>query len=77
MNVYESILSRRSIRRFKQKEISLDILKKIVNSARLAPSAANLQPLEYLVITDKNLCSKIFETIGWAGYIKPKWTPEP
>jgi len=75
MDVYEAILSRRSIRRFKQKSIPIDVLKKLVNAARLAPSAANLQPLEYFVINEKNLCSEIFETISWAGYIKPKWTP--
>jgi nitroreductase len=77
MDVYKVITSRRSIRRFQQKSISLEMLKKLVNAARLAPSAANLQPLEYFVVNDKELCSKIFETIGWAGYIKPKWTPDP
>jgi len=75
MDAYEAILSRRSIRRFKQKSISLEILKKLVNAARLAPSAANLQPLEYFVVTEKKLLSKVFETLGWAGYIKPKWFP--
>jgi len=75
MEVYEAILSRRSIRRFKQKSIQLDLLKKLINAARLAPSAANLQPLEYLIVNEENLCSEIFETISWAGYIKPKWTP--
>lgn len=75
MDVYKAILSRRSIRRFKQKSIPLEILKKLVNAARLAPSAANLQPLEYFIVNDKNLCSEIFGTISWAGYIKPKWTP--
>ena len=75
MKVYEAILSRRSIRRFQQKPISIEILKKFVNAARLAPSAANLQPLEFFVITDKELCSKVFETLGWAAYIKPTWAP--
>ena len=74
--VYEAILSRRTIRRFDQKSIQLELLKKFVNAARLAPSAANLQPLEYFIVTEKELCSKIFETLGWAGYIKPKWTPD-
>ncbi len=74
-STYDAILSRRSIRRFQQKPINLDLLKKLVNAGRLAPSGANLQPLEYAIVTDKNLCSKVFETIGWAGYIKPKWTP--
>ena len=76
MRVYEAIQSRRSIRRFKQKPIKTETLKKLVNAGRLAPSAANLQPVEYLVINDKSLCSEIFETITWAGYIQPPWRPD-
>jgi len=76
MNVYDAIESRRSIRRFQQKPIKLDVLKKLVNAGRLAPSAANLQPIQYFVVDNKKLCTQIFETIGWAGYIKPKWTPK-
>lgn len=74
-NVYESILSRRSIRRFQQKPIEIETLKKMVNTGRLAPSAANLQPVEFFIVNDKTLCGQIFETIGWAAYIKPKWAP--
>lgn len=77
MNVYETIIQRRSIRRFKQKPIKLDFLKKMVNAARLAPSAANLQPVEFFIVDDKKLCEQVFETISWAGYIKPRWKPEP
>lgn len=73
-DAYSAIISRRSIRRFKQKKINQEILKKMVNAARLAPSAANLQPLEFIVVNDEKLCSDIFETIGWAGYLKD-WSP--
>jgi len=76
MDVYNAIKSRRTIRRFKQKEIDFKLLKKFVNSARLAPSAANLQPLEYVIVNDEKLCEKIFKTTGWAGYLKPKWRPK-
>ena len=44
-NVYRAIIKRRTIRRFRQIPISLTILKKLVNAARLAPSAANIQPI--------------------------------
>lgn len=74
-NVYEAILSRRTIRRFQQHSIEVNLLKKFVNGARLAPSAANLQPLEYFIVTEKNVCAKIFDTLKWAAYIKPKWAP--
>lgn len=73
--VYKTIIKRRSIRRFKQKPICINVLKKMVNTARLAPSGANLQPLEFCIVNDKDLCSKIFKALSWAGYIKPKWSP--
>ena len=73
-NTYETILQRRSIRRFQQKPIKLNLLKKMINAARLAPSAANLQPLQFIIVNEKKQCEQIFETIGWAGYL-PNWTP--
>jgi nitroreductase len=76
MKMYETIISRRTIRRFHQKPFDPAILKKFVNAARLAPSAENLQPLEYLIVTEKKLCALLFETLGWAAYIQPKWIPD-
>ncbi len=75
MGIYETIISRRTIRKFKQEKIDPEILKKIVNAGRLAPSAANLQPLEYLIIDDEELKKKVFPNLAWAGYIKPEGDP--
>ncbi len=77
MNIYEATINRRTIRRFKQKQIPFETLKKLVNSGRLAPSSANLQPTEYLVIDEAVLVEKVFETLKWAGYISPAGTPQP
>lgn len=76
MTVYDVVISRRTIRRFLQKPIDLSVLKKFVNAARLAPSAGNLQPLEYIIVNEKRLCTQLFETLGWAAYIQPKWIPK-
>jgi nitroreductase len=75
MEIYGTIISRRTIRKFRQDRIDRKILKKMINAARLAPSAANLQPLEYLIIDEDKLKEKIFHTIAWAGYIKPEGDP--
>ena len=75
MSIYEAILGRRSIRKFKQEKISIDILEKLINSARTAPSAANLQPVEYIIINDSSICKKIFCHLNWAAYIKPEGNP--
>lgn len=74
MDAYQAIVNRRSIRRFKQKKINKEIFEKIVNAGRLAPSAANLQPLRFLIADDEKLCNQIFKNLGWAGYLKD-WNP--
>lgn len=77
MEVYRAILKRRSIRSFKQRSIATKELRRMVNAARLAPSAANLQPLEFMVVTAKGLYQQIFKQLKWAGYIAPKGNPKP
>lgn len=76
MNVYEAILKRRSIRKFKQEEISIQILNKLVNAARLAPQGANLQPMKYIIVNDTTLLPSVFATTKWAAYLKGEGTPK-
>ncbi|MFB3896438.1 MAG: nitroreductase family protein [bacterium] len=76
MKAYEAITTRRTIRRYQQKPIDEKILKKLVNAARLAPSAANLQPCEYIIATDKPVIDQIFPCLKWAGYIAPAGNPK-
>jgi len=47
----------------------------MVNAARLAPSAANLQFLEYLIVTEKYLRADLFKQLRWAAYIAPEGAP--
>ena len=75
MDIYEIIKKRRTIRRFKQKEIKYELLLKFVDMARIAPSASNLQPLEYIIINKKEVVDKIFPNLGWAGYLGKEGPP--
>ncbi|MDZ7332354.1 MAG: nitroreductase family protein [candidate division KSB1 bacterium] len=75
MSVYEIILKRRTIRRFKQEPLSLELLEKLVNAGRLAPSGANLQPLEFIIVDDPEMVNKVFPALKWAGYIAPAGNP--
>jgi len=74
-SVYECICSRRSIRRFKNKPIEEDLLIKLVNAGRLAPSGANIQPLEFVLVNDPSHVDKLFPYLKWAGYIAPAGNP--
>jgi nitroreductase len=52
MDVSSAIQKRRSIRKYKAKEIPHDQLMEILDAARLAPSGANRQPWQMIVVTD-------------------------
>jgi len=71
MKVYDLILKRRTIRKFKDKKILFSLLKKCVNAARFSASGSNLQALEYVVVNDDKILDEVYSCLGWAGY-----TPE-
>ena len=67
----------RSYRRFYQDEkISMETLKELLELARCSASAANKQPLRYILINSKNENEKVFSTLGWAGYLSDWDGPE-
>ena len=55
MSLLDVILNRRSIRRYENKEIPKDVLDKIVEAGRQAPSAANRQPYHFVIVTDSEI----------------------
>ena len=76
MNVYEAITTRRTIRRFKQQALDKAILERIINAGRLAPSGANCQPVEFVLVTEPGVCKQVFDTTAWAGRVTPRRTPQ-
>jgi nitroreductase len=68
----EDLIKRnRSCRRFVQKEpVSAATLRRLVNLARLSASAANLQPLKYILSHDPDKNEMIFSCLAWAAYLK-------
>jgi len=65
------IKKNRSCRRFYQDHhIKLETLNELVNLARLSASAANLQPLKYILSCDASTNSEIFSCLTWAAYLK-------
>jgi nitroreductase len=59
MDVFEVLKKRRSIRAFQDKEISNADLEAIVDTARFAPTARNVQPWEFVIIKDKKVLKEI------------------
>ena len=52
MNVSEAIRQRRSIRKFRSDPVPDEVIEKLLESARLAPSGSNRQPWRFIVVTD-------------------------
>lgn len=68
----------RSYRRFRQiYPVTPELMTQWVDNARVSASAGNKQPLRYRIVTDKEQCAQIFETLTWAAAL-PDWNgPEP
>ncbi|WP_418222912.1 nitroreductase family protein [Clostridium isatidis] len=65
------VMKNRSYRRFyADKKITNDQLKELIELVRLTPSAANLQPLKYILISEEEINKKVYDTLKWAGYLK-------
>jgi len=74
MDVAEAILSRRSVRKFKDKRVGREELEDLVDFGRLAPSGMNKQPIEFLVVDRSELEQEVFEYTNWAGAVD--WNPD-
>lgn len=69
--IKDLITKNRSYRRFRQDvAVELETLKDLVDMARLSASAANMQPLRYILSCDPEKNALIFSFLGWAAYLK-------
>jgi nitroreductase len=64
--IMDIIKKRKSIRAYKDKPLPKDVVNSMLEAARYAPTARNLQQLEYKVITSKALMTKLSEGIAAA-----------
>jgi nitroreductase len=77
MDISRAIFERRTIRRFKQDPISMEILRKLVDYARVAPVARNIQALEYIIVNNPEINEKLFPLVRWANSLpEDQRTPE-
>ncbi len=75
--IADLIRKNRSCRRFYQDHIvTPETLKQLVDLARLSSSAANLQPLRYILCTTPEKNAQVFSCLGWAAYLKDWPGPE-
>ncbi|NLY68118.1 MAG: nitroreductase [Tissierellia bacterium] len=61
MDVLTAIKERRSIRKYKDKPVEEEKLLKVLEAARLSPSAKNLQNWKFIVVGDKGIRKKLVD----------------
>lgn len=70
-NLRDLVLRNRSYRRFDESHrIAHETLVELVGLARCTPSAANRQPLKYILSADQEINDRIFPCLMWAAYLK-------
>ena len=89
MDVYEAIETRQSIRRYRPDPVPDEVLNRVLDAMRLAPSAGNLQPWRFIVVTDAAVIEQlaqatdrqqwiahapvIIAACGWEDRAYPRW----
>lgn len=67
----------RSYRRFDPSvPVTRQMLEAWVAACRYCPSGRNVQALKYALVTDREVCRKLFPLLAWAGYLKDWNGPE-
>jgi nitroreductase len=90
LKVFDAIQRRYSVRRYEEKSIPKKQILKVLEAARVAPSASNRQPWHFIIVTDKKKMKKIAQSGRYARFIdkapalivgcgdhtiSPKWYP--
>lgn len=69
MEVFEAIKSRRSIRKYTKDPVPEDLIVKILDAGRWAPSASNRQPWSFIVLKDEEVRRKIAEATTYGKFL--------
>ena len=59
MNTYDSIITRRSTRKYLNKPVEREKLEKVVEAGRYAPSGCNSQSNHFIVVQDRDIIKKL------------------
>lgn len=75
--IRDLVLQNRTYRRFDQSvKVDRATLEECIDLARLSASAANKQPLKYIISLNEEKNREVFQHLRWAGYLKEWPGPE-
>jgi len=64
------IKNRRSIRRYKSDKVPDETVYQLIDTARYAPSADDIQPWEFIVVRDRQVKERLSSTHAWSYFVK-------
>lgn len=70
MELDDVLLKRRSVRKFSSEPVSSEMIDKLLHAAMSGPSAVNLRPWEFYIVTDPAAIAKL-NKVGYANYFSP------
>ncbi len=70
MEILNAIKKRQSIRKYLTKPVEKELIEKVVDAGRLAATARNVQPWQFVVVTDREKLNKLVEINDYADFLK-------
>ena len=72
MSVMESLVSRRTYRRFAQKAVPQDVVDDIIEAVRLSSCGANRQAVGLVIVNKPEDVARVQPLVKWAAYLPPE-----
>jgi nitroreductase len=69
MDVMKAIMERKSIREYKNSPVPEDMLRKVLEAGRMAPTGGNRQELKIIAVRDRELRKKLGEASGGQRHV--------
>lgn len=69
MEAMQALTTRRCVRKYRPDRVARELLEKIVNAGRLAPTARNVQPWEFVVVTEAERRRRLAEISEFGKFI--------
>ena len=69
VEVFDAIRARRSVRSYSSDPVPEEALKRVIEAGRIAPSASNVQPWHFIVVTDQGRRNALSEG-RYAGFLR-------
>ena len=70
MDFFEVVKNRKSVREYSEKEVKKELLEKIIDAGRVAATARNVQPWEFIITSNKEILKKICSMCPNGPFIK-------